>query len=673
MVRALWFCLAFGSIAAQDIMDRVQLMEDAKTAFLAGHYQETVDLLRPVLGEEAGAAHLLAADALFALQTEDALAEAKLLYERCLYENPDAPFDDHSYFQLSRIYQTESAAARENDDLFTANELEEEARFYLGQLLRKYPDSYYREASRQALFELAAANRDFEQAAEQARAIGAESEEPDLLARVEPFLAVERGADAAALAAIYDQREATIRQFPELMAAYAAEFERVGDLERAAAVHLDILNLWPQREDGAESLLRLAELERQAQRWDAARFLFVQAMERRPNALIEARAALALAEMMMAGRVATVEIAKQPWRYDELVDLIRHSPLDPAVRARYSYRVALYEAAVGNEEKALVVLQNLRADYDRGPFLGLYRDFYQKLLFTVIDRKFDSGDDWGLDRVYRRHRAYLDATPQTAYPEKAARAYLRLGLPASAIQVYEGMWAYKLSIAGFELAYERPLTDSLELLDAMRDEDRLAVRLRDYAVIYPPGGREYDRYLLVKARHESRTLSPEDYLENVKSGSLAVDSAHDAQRLRLAALIAQETEDADLAEKLYAAAQQWPALAERAPEVWREARLFDADRLYALGNYHEAERRYAAIRRDDSFTDSDRDWAFLQIARLRELAGELKPSLRMYGQIAYAEDMTSTPWRAFAERRMAALATARRLDGLAEELRRVGR
>ncbi len=676
ILRACLVCgLAASLLSAQEPDDAAEALAKAKQAFLAGDYRAVVDAVRPALAQEAGPAHLLAADALFALGDPESLAEAKTLYERCLYETTAVPFDDHSYYQLSRIFMIESATARERGALFDALELEGEARFYLNQLLKKYPASYYRDRGRSALFDVALAARDYEDAREQALAIGGQSEDPELLARVEPFLLIDReGLDAAEIRAMVRDRQATIRRFPELMAAYAGLLERAGDLSAAGDLYLETLNLWPNRADGARSLLRLADLRRRAADWDAARFLYVQAIEGNPNTLVEARAALALAEMIETGALAELEINQQKWGYRDLVDLIRHSPLDDPIRARYSYQLALYETVFGNVERALVVLQNLRNDYVRGPFLGLYRDFYEKLLFTVIDRKYNAGDDWGLDRLYRQHRPFLGSTPQTAYPEKIAKAYLRLGLPSSAIQVYESMWNYKLSIAGFELAFEGPLTDSLELLNAMRQDSRLASRLRDYETLYGPSDRARDRFRCVKTLYESRALPPEQFLEGVKNDGEAssVASIYDARRLRRVAVVAQELGDAEYAESAYAALSGWTPLRQEAPALWREAALFKADRLYSLGNYFEAERRYAAIWGDDSFEDADRNWAYLQMARLNELAGNVKPSLRMYGQIIYAGE-ESGPWRAFASRRLAALAAERRLAQLEEELQSGGR
>jgi tetratricopeptide (TPR) repeat protein len=245
---------------------------------------------------------------------------------------------------------------------------------------------------------------------------------------------------------------------------------------------------------------------------------------------------------------------------------------------------------------------------------------------------------------------------------------MALNLPASAIQVFENMWGYKQSISGFDLAFEEPLTEYLLLLDTLRRDDRLAGRLTDYAGLYQPRGRYLDRFLFVRTRHESRTMAPEEFLERARLLPVTVNSLYDARRLRLMAVVAQEQGDEALAEKIFEAALAWPPLEQELGVLMREARLFQADRFYEIGNYYAAEKRYQQILADDRFDSSDRDWAYLQSARLHELKGELKTSMRIYGQIAYAPDENSLPLATFSKQRMMSIAADKTLSEAEKEV-----
>ncbi|CAM2066076.1 hypothetical protein SCOR_11910 [Sulfidibacter corallicola] len=648
-----------------------QLLALGKEAYLAGNYRETVDILEPAVAADHGLAMLLSADAWYALQTPEAFKKSRFLYERCIYEDDSIPFADHSYVRLARIYIQESELAASENRNYDAVAYREEALFYLSRMLHKFPESYFRDEVLAEIFDLATEGRDFDQVSKTAERIWAESVDEHLLTRAEPIMFIRQDPfpdDPAALAATFDRHADFIRGFPELLFAYAARFEELGDLARSAELYLDIINLWPNREDSAQSLLALADLNRRLGHYESAAFLYGLVMLDHPHGEAGSQAILEVAEMMARGQVREFEVDSRPYTYAELVDTIRHSRLDPVVRARYNFQVALLEAGFGNVETALIILRNLVADYDRGPYAGLYRTFYEQLLYTTIDSRFDAGDDWALDRIYTQHRQTLAFTTEVRYPRKVAEAYLRLDLPSSALQVYENMWNFKQSITGFELAFEEPLTDYLMLLNQMRRDEKLSFRLTEYAGLYGPSDRFHPQYLFVKTMYESRSMEPEAFLDQVEENPIPVRNIYEARRVRRAAVMAQEAERPELAESLYQTAAKWPELETALPVLWREGRLFEADRLFSLGNYNDSRNAYEAILADMRYDGADRDWAYLQIARLFELDGSIKQSLRIYGQIVYSEDKDSVPYTLFAERRLKSLAAAKVLEAKEEEL-----
>ena len=700
------------------------LMDQAKAQFLRGEYQEVITTLAPAVEIFDGEAMLLTADAHYGIHTPSALRKARHLYERCIYEDGAIPFPDHSYFQAARIYFWEADLARDNDNAYLASTLEEEGEFYLSRLITKSPDSLYRDQALSVLFDMAVRGKDFGKIEQRANQIWQSSTDPYLLERVEPLTFIRQdpfSADLNAVGATYARHEQLIIQIPELMGLYASKFEELGDLDRAGAMFMDIYSLWPGQENGAEALLRLADLYLRRQDWQGASFLLMQVREEHPDTIYSARAALALARLLEQGHIFNFQVGY--FRYNEAQDLVDsgtedrdllyygllngvpsglipeiiNSPLDASIRAEYTYKQALIKSQFGNLEQALLDMAGLLEDYRRGPFVGMYRNFYEQLLYTTIEQRFAAQRYWDLDRLYRMHRRHLSYSTRTRYPELIAKAYLDLGLPTSAIQVYEAMWNYKNSIEGFELAFQSAFIDSLELYNVMRQDSRLQTRLGEYEAMYRNSRRFGDRLMLVKTQLESRSMPPAEFLDLAQTRPADINSIFDARRIRRIAVVAREeamiadvaAEDARaadnsdgvqkalarknemlrLVDKLYNRSLAWQPVQSDLPELWREAKLYQADRLFSLGNYHDSERRYRSIYADDSFEHADRDWSFLQIARLHELQDQLKPSLRIYGQIAYSKDDPASPYRLYAARRLSALATQRNLDKLEKELR----
>ena len=646
-----------------------QIMEQAKTAFNAQDFQKAIYTLQPAVDQYIGEAMLLAADANYGLHTPRSLRRARTLYERCIYEDNKIPFSDHSQYQAAQIYFWEAERAREEGDDFHAARMEEEADFYLSRLIRTKPNSYYRDLALDAMLNLAVNSGNFDKVMRRVDMIWSTSTDPWLLTRAEPFTFIQQepfNASLAQLSDTYARHESSIHLVPELMTNYAQAFEDAGDLAKASELFLLNYNLWPKQDDGASSLLRLADLHRRQQDWEGAAFLYERIMEDYAEDLPEARAALGLALMVESGNIFDIEVNKVKLSYPDLIEKIRFSLLPVAERAQFSYKLALFQSRFGNLEQALLVMRNLLDEYQRGPYVGLYRDFYEKLLFRTVEKRYDRGLYWDLDRLYRQHRQLLAFTTQTRYPDLVAKAYLALDLPTSAMQVYEAMWDYKRSLSGFDLAFEEPFNDYLFLLNYMRKDDRLRSRLSEYNDLYTNRDRFFDRYHLVRTLYDSRTMEPEAFLEQVDTGQL--QSIFDARRLRRIAIIAQENNDFDLADDLYARALQWRPMKQDLPGFWQEARLYQADRTFSLGNYFDAETKYRAIYSSEDFPHTERDWAYLQIARLHELKGEVKPSVRIYGQIAYSPAEHSEAYRVFATRRLAAIAAIRQLDDTEKEL-----
>ncbi len=687
-----------GGTAAAVSMTPEQVMAQARQAFGAQDYTQTVNLLQPLIADGRGEAMMLAADANFALATPHALRRAINLYERCLYEDNTIPFPDHSYHQLAQIYLKQSQQARDQGQLYEAREMAAEAEFYLSRLVKKFPESYYRDTSLNALLDQALERHKYEDVRQWAKTIWASATDPRLLSRVEPIVFIDKEPFEATLLALretYARHIGFIGHSRNLLLEYAKRFEQLGDLDRARELYLRVYNQWPQGEDSASSLRRLADLHRSLGQWDDAAYLYRLILVENPNTPAEAEAWWGLAELMEQGHLGELTIGPgHTLSYRDLIDRIRLSSLPEEVRAEYNYKLAMLEG-LSDSERALMIMRNLLTEYERGPYVGLYRKFYELLLFNTIQSRYDQGRDWDLDRIYRQHHQFLAFTTQTRYPYLIAKAYLRLDLPSSALQVYEGMWAFKESIKGFDLAFEEPLTDYLLLLDQMRHDDKLRFRLIDYTEGYAQEGRFLDRLRYVEMRYKARTLTREELLTYLRDLPTAIATNYDAERLRLMILTAQESAlayaDAQrqarakkndkalgkaidqereawaLASRWYEDALKWPQLPTELPELFREAQLFAADRLYELGNYYEAERRYQLILAETSYLASDRDWAYLQLARLHELKGEQQTSMRIYGQLAYAPSKDSAMLAAYAKQRMAAIASGKRLNQLQED------
>lgn len=667
---------------ANTVLDPDALMEQAKAQFLRGEYQATVDSLVPLVDQFHGEAMQLSADALFGLQTPGALRQARILYERCIYEDDNIPFVDHSYFQAATIYLLDAEGAKDASRVDLAAEAREEATFYLNQLIKKHPNSIYRDRALGLLLDLAIGTGNYGRIVTRAEAIWDLSTDPDLLQRVEPIAFIRQDPFTATPSQIlenYTRHQEMIHRVPELLNHFAERLEERGDLANAAELFLLNANLWPNRDDGAQALLQLAQLYARQGKFTEAGFLFGRIMVAFPGDPVEFYAAAGAARLLESGAIRSLTIRQGPpgeeptlvaeFSYRELLESITASYIDDPLRAEFTYKLSLFEAGSGNTARALLLMRQLLEDYDRGPFIGLYNAFYRNLLYAAVERAHSAGNYWALDRYYREHRQLLAFTTDTRYSQLVADAYLALNLPASAVQVYENMWTYKASIEGFDLAFEAPFTASLELLNIMRQESLLAARLADYASLYTENGRYADRYRLVKTLLDSRTMAAGEFLEAVREDLDNPASVTDARRLRRIAVIAQEEEDGALAEDIYRRLLQWPDVENQIPDLAREAELFLVDRLFLLGNYHGAEEAYRKVLADDRFKPTDRDWAFLQLARLHELRGEQKPALRIYGQVAYAPDQTSEPFGVYATRRLGAMAAAREMEDLEKELR----
>ncbi len=652
-------------------VDPEPLLAEARQAYLRGEFNETIDILRPAVRINHGLSLLLSADAYYALQNPEALKKARFLYERSIYEDDAIPFADHSYYRLAQIYIENASAAETAGRGYDAQTYREEAGFFLTQMLKKYPDSYFRDQALQSVFDVAKDLRRYRTLKGAAELIWQSTPDLALLNQAEPVIYIEQRpapSDSAELNATYDRHSALIHHFPELMFAYADRFETLGDLTRAAELYLYIINLWPEREDSAASLLRLAQINRRQGHYEAAGFLYAYIVEAYPNGDEAEQALLAALEMMDRRQIRQFDTPSHQWTYAELIEGVRYSQLDSTIRARYSYQLALMEAMFGNLEQGLLIMRNLVAEYERGPFAGLYRNAYQGLLFKTIDDYDAAGDYWGLDRLYNRHRQLLAFTTEVRYPEKIAAGYIKLDLPSSALLVYDNMWNFKQSISGFELAFEPALTEYLLLLDLMRMDEKLALRMDEYQQTYSARDRFHPQFRFVQLEYDARHQESEALLEKHAATPFVVNSVWDARRLRRLALVAQETEKPSLADRLYGAARRNPLVAAQLPVLDREAELYYADRLFELADYNGARDQYEGILTDNRYSEADRDWAYLQIARLFELEGKRKQSLRIYGQIAWSEDPDAVPYNLFAKRRLDALAATQRINAMEKEL-----
>lgn len=652
-------------------VDPEPLLAEARQAYLRGDFNQTIDILRPAVRINHGLSLLLSADAYYALQTPEALKKARFLYERSIYEDDAIPFADHSYYRLAQIYIENAATAETAGRGYDAQTYREEAGFFLTQMLKKYPDSYFRDQALDSVFAVAKALRRYRTLQGAAELIWQHTTDLDLLTQAEPVIYIEQRpppTDVAELNSTYDRHRDLIHLFPELMFAYADRFETLGDLAQAGDMYLRIINLWPQREDCAASLLRLAQINRRQGFYESAGFLCAYLVEAYPNSDEAEDALLAALEMMDRRQITKFDTPSHTWTYTELIEGVRYSQLDSTIRARYSYQLALMEAMFGNLEQGLLIMRNLVAEYERGPFAGLYRTAYQGLLFRTIDNYYAAGDYWGLDRLYNRHRQLLAFTTEVRYPEKIADAYLKLDLPSSALLVYDNMWNFKQSINGFELAFEPALTEYLLLLDLMRMDEKLALRMDEYRQTYSARDRFYPQFQFVQLEYDARRQEPEALLEKHATTPFVVGNLWDARRLRRLALVAQEVEQKTLADRLYAAARRNPLVAAQLPVLDREAELYYADRLFELADYNGARDQYETILADSRYSAADRDWAYLQVARLFELEGKRKQSLRIYGQIAWSEDQDAVPYNLFAKRRLNALAAAQRINDMEKEL-----
>lgn len=644
-----------------------EILPPAKQAFAEGRFQDVVDILKPGLDAPYWQAVMLSADAYYAIGTPEALRKAKYLYERSLYEDDNIPFDDHSYYQLASIYLRQAQGAEDLGEFDEARFLKDEADFHLSLMLRKYPSSYYAVQAQNQLLDLAMESRDYEKVTDRAFDIWENAIDINLLDKVEPIVFVNLSPfdySAQQIRDVYNRHREQIRLLPNLVYAYAQRFENAGDPATAGDLYLDIINLWPNHPDHLNAMLRLADLNQQQGYYPPAAFLYARVIELDPNAETAAQAFLKVAQLLETRALPNFTVQDKELTYLEILERIRYSQLDPAVRARYTYQLALLQAGFGNVDQALLIMKNLQDSYQRGPFTALYRRFYETLLITTINRRFEQERYWSLDKIYEQHHDFLAFNNDPSHAMKIAEAYIRLDLPTGAKRVYEDLWNFKQSTSGFELAYEEPLTDYMHLLNVLHDDDRLAIRMPEYERLYGKRDRLWNRYYAIKTLYQSRTMEPEPFLEMVKEEDLTVRTRDDALRMRRIGLMAQELDDTAFAERVYNAAKAWPDLPQQLPILDREADLFMADRIFSLGNYFEARKRYNAILADQRFDDLDRDWAYLQIARLYELEGKVKPSLRIYGQIAYASDPDAEPFIFYAHRRMAAMAARERIAQL---------
>lgn len=652
-------------------VDPVPIMAAAREAYLAGNYEECLDVLTLAIEDHHGEALMLAADANFMIDTPRSRRKAINFYERCLYEDQTIPFPDHSYRQLARIYLAEMQRAEARNLKYETRDMADEARFYMERLLKKYPNSFYRDVTLNDLLNLSIRRGDYEKTQEVAGRIWESATNGRLLTRVEPIIFINQepfNETLASIDGVFNAHRPFIEMSRDVLFKFAQRYEDVGALDRAREIYLTVYNIWPHWGDSASSLRRLADLHRRQGEFEEAAFLFKLIMLFNPNTLAEAEAMLGVAEMMERGQVSELKIDDTlTLTYRDLVDRIRHSILPDDIRARYHYRLALFQS-FSDVNEALMIMRNMLNEYEKGPFLGLYRRFYEDLLFTTIDRNYNAGNDWELDRLYTQHQQLLAFTPNTQYPHKIAKAYIRLDLPASAHQVYENMWSFKQSITGFDLAFEEPLNDHLRLLNTLRDDDALKFRLSDYAALYNNRDRFYDPYLFVKTMYESRTMTPEDFLERVRELDPNIKNIWDARRLRRMAVFAQEQNEAQLAKSLYDTALNWQPLLTALPDLHREARLYQADHLFDIGNYYESERRYQLILGNTDYHPSDRDWAYLQLARLHEFKGEDKTAIRIYGQLAYSTAEYSAPLAAYAKQRLFSISSVKELDERIKEL-----
>lgn len=705
MVNGLWLLLlAFQEAEPAEPAETKMLQ--ARQAFLNEDYAQVTKLLKDLVevnqGDYQREAMLLSADANFAINDRNSLNRAITLYERCLYEVEEALFPDHCYHQLAEIYLRKSKRAQQAGRNYESREMASEAAFYMRRLVKRFSKSYYRDTSLHQLLELSLVSKHYDRTLEIARSIWDSATNGRLLTLVEPIIFIEQEPfkeTAAAIDGVFNAHRAMISTNRDLLFAFAKRYQAVNALRQARQLYLLVYNMWPTWEDSASSLRRLADLHRAESQWDKAAFLYKQIMLEKPNSLAEAEAWLGVAEMMERNQISEFVLDDtRSHSYRDLVDLIRvssHLPGD--VRARYSYKLALFHS-FSDVEAALRILGALLNDYERGPFVGLYRNFYERLLYTTVDNKYQDAAYWDLDRMYRDHQKFLAFTTQTRYPHLIAKAYLHLDLPSIALQVFEKMWTFKETITGFDLAFEEPLTDYLELLNSMRRDSKLGFRLADYDSLYSKRDRFPDRFLYISFLHKSRqkdsTMSADEnadtFLAYVKQQPTQIITKYDAKRLRLMALTAQENalryatrraaeddaaesyldkerEAMQLTGKLYANVLDWKPLAREVPELYKEALLFQADELFGLGNYYEAERRYQQILSNLKYTEADRDWAYLQLARLHELKGEKKTSMRIYGQLAYAPGEDSRMLAAYAKQRMFSIAGGKKLTEVGKE------
>jgi tetratricopeptide (TPR) repeat protein len=201
-----------------------QVLAVARQAFGAKDYAQTDTLLQSLVADGHGEAMMLAADANFALATPRSLRRAINLYERCLYEDSSIPFPDHSYHQLAQIYLLQSQQARDQGQLYEAREMASEATFYLSRLIKKYPDSYYRDTSLNALLDQALERHKYEDVRRWAQTIWSSATDSRLLSRVEPIVFINQepfNASLAELRETYARHPDFIHRSRNLLLEYA--------------------------------------------------------------------------------------------------------------------------------------------------------------------------------------------------------------------------------------------------------------------------------------------------------------------------------------------------------------------------------------------------------------------------------------------------------------------
>lgn len=632
-------------------------MRAASGAFLEGDYEAAISLSEE--GVDAGhvKAVVLAADAHYALQTALHREKALQLYLRSIYDLQENPYPDHCYFRIASIYY-------EQDKL-------EDAALYDEQLIKRFPGSVFLAESLLRRFEMAVKEDRFDDAMTRAKQLFDATQDENLRERVRGVAYVQTTPPPTDPDEIWSMLQKHMREIiviPPALLAYGDRLARSGDVPRAFSVYMDLANLYPNKPIHATALLHAADLQRQQGAYQAARLLLENAVQGHPDSDAAQSCLQRALSMLESGQIHAFHLRSQALTYPELLALVSKQATQASVKAATQFKISMIQACFGDPRIALQDLRDIQEAYARGPYSGLFRDGYRRLLYAALTHRFDKHRFIEVHDLYQDHMPFLDTTVQTEYPARVVASYLAMGWPETASDLYERLWQHKLRIEGFELAYESLFIDYLELLHGLRKDTLLQARLEGYASMYGPRSRYWDRFMWIETSFMARHQDPEAFLQYARDLPVQVNTPYDADRLRLMALMAREQQDHNWAHELYRQLESWPDLHTLRPALARTIALYEPDQQMRLGNINRAMELYLSQWQDENMPLQDRTWAFLQMARVWESRGHDARALRMYGQLAQMTEAATETWTRVAQRRLSAMANQRAMAELETNL-----